>query len=226
MLVFRDGRQTASTDALAARCHARLLALRRIPSPGSALDALLCAGELECALTDFADSAAIPAAALTDLCAAALFAPVEGSAIDEAWLRVAQSPLPPTVTLSAPEGFAYYALHPLAYSDLATPLPLSNPVGVVGIRTIGTTLSAVVQQGLRARGVHAERITVRPGGHPFDRRTGLSPTQQDWVRGLQAVGADFLVVDEGPGLSGSSLLSVAEALAAAGVAHHRIRILC
>ena len=221
MLVFRDGRQAASTAALAARCHARLLALQRSPSPALALDALLCAGELECALADAGSSAA--GAAVTDACAAALFAPPRPAELAAAWERFRQHELPPAVTTSPPEGFAYYALHPLAYADRVASLPLPTTVGVVGIRSIGTTLSAVVCAALGAR---AQRITVRPSGHPFDRRTELSATQRAWVRALLARDAAFVVVDEGPGLSGSSLLSVAEALVAAGVPSHQIRILC
>jgi hypothetical protein len=67
---------------------------------------------------------------------------------------------------------------------------------------------------------------VRPSGHPFDRRTQFSPTQAGQIRGAAARRAVFLIVDEGPGLSGSSLLSVADALEQLGVAPDDIIVLC
>jgi len=36
-----------------------------------------------------------------------------------------------------------------------------------GIRSIGTTLSAMAAAAARARGISVERITVRPQGHPL-----------------------------------------------------------
>lgn len=128
------------------------------------------------------------------------------------------------VTLKVPEGFAFYALFPDGYcaaarrwlDDHAT--SLSRRALVVGVRSIGTTLSAVVAATLAAGGWHVRRATVRPAGHPFDRKVAVprklaAPLHpEDWG----------LVVDEGPGLSGSSMASVAGALVAAGMAPRRI----
>ena len=112
--------------------------------------------------------------------------------------------------IKLPEGFAFYSLFPEQYvaaAEVFTAHRRALPTLVVGIRTIGTTLSAVVKAALAARGFPAERITVRPAGHPFDRTTDLS----------QAPEADSaIIVDEGPGLSGSSMASVASALRARG----------
>jgi hypothetical protein len=63
---------------------------------------------------------------------------------------------------------------------------------------------------------------VRPTGHPFDRRTLLSPAERRHVEARAAAGATFVVVDEGPGMSGSSFLSVGEALVSAGVPAARV----
>jgi hypothetical protein len=131
--------------------------------------------------------------------------------------------VPAQLLVSTPEGFAFYGLHPLSFADAVQEIPNpSERVGVIGIRSIGTTLSAVTLAALRRSGVQAERITVRPIGHPYNRRTELSPPDIEFVRNAGM----FLIVDEGPGLSGSSFLSVAEALTAAGVNREKITLMC
>src|SRR5207248_188767 len=116
------------------------------------------------------------------------------------------------LTVSDPEGFCYYALHPLDYADQLNDNPMYPPVAaVVGIRGIGTTLSAVVHTWFESRAIPAGRITVRPTGHPFDRKLELNDEQREWIASNAERSARFFVVDEGPGLSGSSFLSVAEA---------------
>ena len=131
---------------------------------------------------------------------------------------------PETVRISHPEGFAYYALHPGDFADAMRDMSSRVPVAVVGIRSIGTTLSAVACAALRRRGVRASRITVRPSGHPYDRTTELTDSQRDWVREQQRDTSRFMVVDEGPGLSGSSFLSVAECLMREGVGAESITL--
>src|SRR5262249_23010430 len=68
--------------------------------------------------------------------------------------------------------------------------------------------------------------TVRPTGHPYNRRTELLWNQPQFVQEWARERAAFLVVDEGPGLSGSSFLSVAEALERTGVAPDQIFLVC
>src|SRR4029077_10848233 len=92
----------------------------------------------------------------------------------------------------------------------------------VGIRSIGTTLSAVAAAAARSRGISAERITVRPQGHPYNRTAEFTAEQADAVTRAVSCGANFAVVDEGPGLSGSSFLAVAEALESVGAAREKI----
>ena len=113
------------------------------------------------------------------------------------------------------EGFAYYALHPRKVAMLLDTLELKSPVAVLGIRSIGVTLSAVACAALRLRGIECRRFTVRPTGHPYNRLLELKPEFRDWL--AHARDAGFLVVDEGPGISGSSFLAVAEALVNCGV---------
>jgi hypothetical protein len=79
---------------------------------------------------------------------------------------------------------------------------------------------------VRRRGLAAERITVRPKGHPYNRETEFSPDAHRWIAAQRARKAEFLIVDEGPGLSGSSFLSVGDALLQAGVPRNSIAFLC
>ncbi|HEX8221093.1 MAG TPA: hypothetical protein VF914_18015, partial [Chloroflexia bacterium] len=125
------------------------------------------------------------------------------------------------VQVKMPEGFAFYALYPEQYCAAALRwLDEHQDVEgkravVVGIRSIGTTLAAVVAAALTAHGWHATSLTVRPTGHPFQREVHISPGQVE--------GAEWgLVADEGPGLSGSSMSAVGQALVRAGLSRHRI----
>src|SRR5579884_1308356 len=170
MLVFRDGKRRIATQSLIAELD------RALAANAPAMDVLLRAGELESALAD----AGVPYRSLavmswiTDAPARAL---VSGDAsVSEdicAQLRAGVAALPDVaehLSIGTPEGFAFYALHPLAFARLAREVHagLTNnepaPGAVIGIRSIGATLSAVVAAELKC-----ERITVRPTGHPFDR---------------------------------------------------------
>ncbi len=190
------------------------------------IDLLMRAGELECALRDAASEDGEAVAAITDALADVL---VRNTALDarELLRRAAALSAPDEVKITPPEGFAYYSLHPLDFADLVRSLEaLPREAAVIGIRSIGTTLSAVVQAALRGEGARVERCTVRPTGHPYDRRTEFTAQQLRWIARMRARGTEFLVVDEGPGMSGSSFLSVGEALMAAGVLRERITFLC
>jgi len=116
-----------------------------------------------------------------------------------------------SLTLKVPEGFAFYALYPEQYHATAQSWASAHSSAatrtalVLGLRSIGTTLSAVVAETLRRRGWHASRVTARPTGHPFSRRIEIAPEI--------TAGMNYgLIVDEGPGLSGSSFAAAAEAL--------------
>lgn len=103
----------------------------------------------------------------------------------------------------------------------------SIPAGtaaIIGIRGIGTALSAVAAAGLSLRGWRVSRSTTRPHGHPYDRITEFNTEQRRWIHSHRGSLAEFLVVDEGPGLSGSSFLSAAEALEREGVPARRITV--
>lgn len=136
----------------------------------------------------------------------------------DALAPLARAPLPETVIVRRPEGFAYYAAYPEAWAAAAAELaPLAPPV--IGIRSIGTTLAAMVAAGL---GGPRPAGTVRPGGHPFRREVRLGPRLAAALEAARARGA--AVADEGPGLSGSSFGAVLEALEALGLPPERVHL--
>jgi hypothetical protein len=128
------------------------------------------------------------------------------------------------VTVKVPEGFAFYTLYPEQYCAAALrwladhAISERKSVVVVGIRSIGTTLAAAVAAALRAQGWDVASLTARPTGHPFQREAYVAPER--------VAGAEWgLVVDEGPGLSGSSMSAVGQALVRAGLPREKISFL-
>jgi hypothetical protein len=125
------------------------------------------------------------------------------------------------LTLKVPEGFAFYALYPEQYHATSKSWVSAHSSAenrsalVLGLRSIGTTLSAVVATTLRQRGWQVTRVTARPSGHPFSRQMEIAP---EVTAGMSYA----LVVDEGPGLSGSSFAAAAEALLRNGFAADKI----
>lgn len=215
--VFREGRRKVQGELLLGSLRG---SLSRAQDENGWVDALLRAGELECALADAGDPNAGLAAEITDACAKKLASWSYGT--DPKLLAKLPVRLQGEFTVSTPEGFAYYALHPRQYVDVVEKIGAGKSAVVVGIRSIGTTLSAMTAAAFRRQGVTAERFTVRPTGHPFEREVEWDDAQQKAIARGRMNRARFVVVDEGPGLSGSSFLSVAEALCAAGVAREQI----
>jgi hypothetical protein len=125
--------------------------------------------------------------------------------------------LPDRLRLRQPEGFAFYALYPEAFLQAAAASGLGPGTRVIGLRSIGLPLAAMVAAGLGA----APPLTLRPTGHPFRRQLALSPAM---TAALAAPAPAFAIVDEGPGLSGSSVAAVAEALLAAGHAPQTLHL--
>ncbi|HEY6968644.1 MAG TPA: hypothetical protein VJA94_05550 [Candidatus Angelobacter sp.] len=226
LLVFRDGSREVSGPALKAALKQSLQLLRDSFHEREILDALLRAGELECALSDCC-SRSEPFPTVTDALATALVSSTPVPNRNQLLETLDATHVPERLTLAVPEGFAYYALHPLAFAGVLDRIsPLPQQALIIGIRSIGATLSAVSAAALRVRGLHAERTTIRPKGHPYNRSADLSPQQGALVKSYAAANANFLIVDEGPGLSGSSFLSVAEALTTVGVPAEKITLIC
>ena len=124
--------------------------------------------------------------------------------------------LPVSIDMKVPEGYAFYALYPEAYADTARSLQLAGAVTVIGLRSIGTSLAAVTAAALGA----SSFVTLRPFGDAYARRLSIS----DQLAGdlLSGNTGHFVIVDEGPGLSGSSFGAVADWLEDHGVAEDRI----
>ena len=140
----------------------------------------------------------------------------ETEAVQAALSALDAMPLPFRVQVKQPEGFAYYALYPEAYWEVAS--TLSPDALIVGIRSIGTTLAAIVAAAVNAA---ALPVTLRPLGHPFARQISAMP---DLAREAQTA-TSYAVVDEGPGLSGSSFTSVARFLEDNGASLDGIHLL-
>ncbi|MBO0911965.1 MAG: hypothetical protein J2P13_09245 [Acidobacteria bacterium] len=214
--IFREGRRELSGRKFLAELRSQLSAKTALT------DALIQAGELEAALADLDAPGAEAAAALTDQLARELSSGIANGDADELANRIE---VPPVVSIAPPEGFTYYALHPLDFARSLNELPLEAPAfAVIGIRSIGTTLSAVMAAALGSLGKSVKRVTVRPTGHPYSRICPLSGKLKSWISKHDSLAAHFLVVDEGPGRSGSTFLSVAEALRDLGVRRERITI--
>ncbi len=152
LLVFRETAETVSGRELARRLFSA------IPKIGSDkqdanLNALLLAGEVECALSDCAWASAAKAQEITDILAALFLQEGGDIAKLQSLAGEVANDLPETVRISHPEGFAYYALHPGDFADAVATMGSCRLVGVVGIRSVGTTLSAVVAGALRRIGV-------------------------------------------------------------------------
>src|ERR1051326_3638642 len=243
LLVFRGDQRHVCGHKLKAELAEQLRLLCSDYSRERLIRALLRAGEIECGLADADKEGAHVAELLTDRIADAL---IEGQSCDgcppfdfqlsnfhsadfqnlsfQSLLSLAQGlPVAEELCLAIPEGFAYYALHPLAYADVLSKIcGAEDHLLVVGIRSIGTTLSAVMAAAARLRGTKTERLTVRPQGHPYNRTAKFSARQLAAIDQYASCGATFAVVDEGPGLSGSSFLAVAESLEQAGAPREKI----
>ena len=149
MYVFRSERRLAPAEDLlgglrnALSCSSSAAAMDRVRD--GVLDALLRAGELECALAD-AETDNYQLAlicSITDTLAGCLLR--ASNPPPHLMETVARLQLPQTLCVPKPEGFAYYGLHPLDYALLANSCCGSiNRAAVIGLRSIGATLSAVV----------------------------------------------------------------------------------
>ena len=122
--------------------------------------------------------------------------------------------LPDAVRIRTPEGYAFYAVYPQAYAEAAASHTWGGRPLVIGLRSIGTSLAAVA-----AAATGGDAISIRPAGPPFRREARVSERLR---QRLAAHAGPFALVDEGPGLSGSSFGCVADLLESLGVASDRI----
>lgn len=131
--------------------------------------------------------------------------------------ELATLPLPEQVEIKDAEGYAFYALYPECYALAARALDGASPT-VIGLRSIGLGLGAIVA----ARTQACLSLSLRPVGHPFERRVALADRLRDTLAERRS--GLFAIVDEGPGLSGSSFAAVADMLECLGVARERIHV--
>ncbi|MBA3457790.1 MAG: hypothetical protein H0T42_32205, partial [Deltaproteobacteria bacterium] len=127
-------------------------------------------------------------------------------------------PLPALIRMRLAEGHAYYAVYPEAYLAAATTAIAvrPGPRQVIGIRSIGSGLAAIVAVAQTA----PLPATVRPRGAPYQRQLHVAQAlANEWTRDPSVT---FAIVDEGPGMCGSSFGAVADALEDRGVTTDRI----
>jgi hypothetical protein len=193
--------------------------------------ALILAGELAQGIAD-AEMAETGADTLTPLqvqlarvlrtLAVAIDASWHGNPRAGALPETALSDLPGTVRRFGPvlvkraEGHALYAVYPEAYAAAARRSGLDADCLVIGIRSIGCTLAPMVAAAVNA----AAPSTVRPVGDPFRRRIAAGADLSRWLAARK--GGSLAIVDEGPGLSGSSFAAVASWAEQCGFAPGRI----
>jgi hypothetical protein len=235
MLVFGDRSRSAAPQQMLRDLRAGLHAITGMPGGverhGRLVSLFIAAGELAQGVADaeFAKNgfdAPSPAqqagARLLLALASAIRASWESafaaaaSAWEPALDALAPEILPQAAEIKRPEGYAFYALYPESYLAAASALDGVVPTKVVGIRSIGTGLAAMVAARLGGE----PPATVRPIGEPFRRELAVSPNLAAAL--LHKPDASFAVVDEGPGLSGSSFGAVADFLEERGVAPKRI----
>jgi hypothetical protein len=233
MIVYGDGARPEEAGRLLAALRDDCAALEGPPpgverrSAGTRL--LIAAGELAQGLLDDAFAARggddwgerEEACARLTLAAARLTLGTAGvEEVRDALGALGGLPLPAAVTVKVPEGYAFYALYPEQYALAARQLAArhAGPVVVVGLRSIGTSLAAVVAAALHSP---IPPVTLRPVGHPFQRTLQVGPRLASLLL-AQPAGTHFAIVDEGPGLSGSSFGAVADWLEDRGVAPDRI----
>lgn len=234
MIVFGDPQFCQEAEAFSRDLRELLEGIQ--PNSIESLRSLLIQlGQLEQALADAA--VASQSNALETLSDSRELTDLAALAFCSAWLNCSGTPIPAfdstnalhqlaqkladlslpkefPLTIKTPEGFEFYALYPEQYCasarKWARDYPEDEAVLVVGIRSIGTSLSAIVSATLNLLGRKTFRLTVRPAGNPFERRVELPELSQARFR-------HALIVDEGPGLSGSSMAATAVALRSAGL---------
>jgi hypothetical protein len=139
-----------------------------------------------------------------------------------AWRMLAhceKADVPPRVRRPRSESFAFNAVGPELYSEAASEWHTethADRVVCVGVRTVGVVFAATVAAALQRRGVETAVFSVRPRGRPFDRHVALGRRFAERLEPWR--GATFLVIDEGPGFSGSSIAAGASALSSLGIA--------
>jgi hypothetical protein len=240
MLVYGHRAVSLNTRAALRAVAARLDRLPAPPQHDTVVDLLVDWGSLEAAVAD----ALLPECdeekgaldlwrGASDAIADAVVAswsddqPAASAALLRAGRTIAAlitSAVPDRVMARTAEGFAHYALFPEQYIAAAEQfLGTHRPASVrcLGLRSIGSILAHVVAATLRRHGVAAETRSVRPRGHPFDRRLNVGLRLRTFLAPPGGA-SHFAIVDEGPGISGSSFACAAELAGTLGFPPSRV----
>lgn len=236
MIVYGDLQRTATPADLIASLRSDVALLARLPDRDrydASVGLLLAAGELAQGLLDaeFATAGHDDWTPLAELCSRATRAAADlvvrpESALqavaefDATFRALAGLRLPAAVTVKVPEGYAFYAVYPELYVSSARRFRAehTDPVAVIGLRSIGTSLAAMVAAATESQ---VPPITLRPAGHPFARCVRLGERLRERIASLPR-DTHFAIVDEGPGLSGSSLGAAADWLEEMSIPQDRI----
>jgi len=219
LLVYRDVVKTVPTHA----CFDRI---RRRIQAGDVIGALIIAGELEQGVLDAVDAKTddwteLHATLRTMVLATAALARGRGSAraLFAACDAVRSRELPDTIACRAPEGYCHYALDPIAYAHAAARYTGDGRICdlVIAVRSIGTSLSAVV-----ANTLNAPSVTVRARGESGAREVIASDRLMAHALRQLERGGDVAIVDEGPGATGETFHAVARWCGELGVDDNRI----
>jgi hypothetical protein len=239
MIVYRDQRSWADPRRLLSELRTATRRVAGAPSHEIARDILITAGTLEAGVLDIlfpqSDGMHPLAGAFrsSSVFAGRVLWHTWHSRAEEAqiwWNQLAQQldgiaqyPLPAVVEITVPEGYAQYAVYPEMYLEAAKQVHANfGRIDAVclGLRSIGTSLSGAVAAGLSESGCTVRSATLRPRGHPFSRYPIVTAELSEFLRPNS--GTHYLIVDEGPGLSGSSFAGTIELLREWGVAADRI----
>lgn len=223
MIVYRNYNQKINTSHQIASIEK--LVDRAIPTRSDfydiAISLMIECGELETGITDYfctekdIMNQQIEACRSISMEAGAVIFTLwsEGMFLIDRWLNIKNSlsvlkqmQLPEQITLNVPEGFVFYGLYPEVYLEASSEFIKEmkpEKALVVGLRSIGTVLSALIGAHLQSIGCVVKTLTVRPRGHPFNRFLILDEKIRNIIK--QSTGYYVLIVDEGPGLSGSSI---------------------
>lgn len=136
--------------------------------------------------------------------------------------NITEEDIPYRIPVCTQEGYAYYGLFPECYIEAAKRFfreKSPKKVICVGLRSIGTSLSALVHATLEISGCDVESFTLRPKGSPFDRQVEITDDLEKFI--ISKKEACFAVIDEGPGLSGSSICGTLKKLSEYGIGSDR-----
>jgi len=219
LLVYRDVVQEVSTRERFSRIRDRI-------AVGDAVGALIIAGEIEQGVIDAIDTWQddwTDVHANLRMLVQTAAAVARGHATARDLFGVADAALathlPATISCRAPEGYCHYALDPLGYARAAATYAADGRrcALAIGVRSIGTSLAAVVADVLKA-----PSITVRARGESGARRVIASRQLRRHAVDQLSGGGDVAIVDEGPGATGETFEVVAHWCRELGVADDRI----